>query len=145
MKVKLSPTQKTIVEATEGAHLVLASAGSGKTRVLTERIRCLLENRKAHYKVLGLTFTNKAAEEMKGRLADIIDLAESAYIGTIHSFCQMILESHGQAIGYRRPPVIMEREGDRLSLLEDVLRNNPVLLQHFQTDAGGKAKTSLSL
>jgi DNA helicase-2/ATP-dependent DNA helicase PcrA len=133
MKVTLSPAQKAIVDATEGAHLVLASAGSGRTRVLTERIRYLLENRTAHYKVLGLTFTNKAAEEMKGRLADIIDLAESAYIGTIHSFCQMIIESHGQAIGYQRPPVIMERESDRLSLLEDVLRNNPVLLQHFQT------------
>ncbi|MFH1028739.1 MAG: UvrD-helicase domain-containing protein, partial [Pseudomonadota bacterium] len=104
MKVSLSPNQRVIVETTEGAHLVLASAGSGKTRILTERIRHLLEHRKAHYKILGLTFTNKAAEEMRARLSDIVDLTDKAYIGTIHSFCQMVIESHGHTIGYERPP-----------------------------------------
>jgi len=105
------------VDATEGAQLVLASAGSGKTRILTERIRYLLEHRKGHFKGLGLTFTNRAAEEMRDRLSDILDLSDKTYIGTVHSFCQMVIESHGHTIGYERPPVIMERESDRLSLL----------------------------
>lgn len=140
MKVRLSQIQKTIVESTEGAQLVLASAGSGKTRVLTERIRYLLEHRKAHYKVLGLTFTNKAAEEMRERLADIPDLPDQAYIGTIHSFCQMIIESHGHTIGYERPPVIMERESDRLELMEQVLIHNPILFRHYQSISEQKDK-----
>ena len=127
MKVKLSVKQRAIVEATDGAHLVLASAGSGKTRILTERIRYLLEHRTAHFKVLGLTFTNKAADEMRKRLGDIIDLADNAYIGTIHSFCQMVIESHGHTLGYQRPPVILERETDRLEVLEEVLRDNAAL------------------
>jgi len=140
MKVKLSTKQKAIVETMEGAHLVLASAGSGKTRILTERIRFLLEHRKAHYKILGLTFTNKAAEEMRDRLADLVDLADNAYIGTIHSFCQMVIESHGHTIGYERPPVIMERESDRLALVEEVLRNNPALKRYHEQHQGEREK-----
>ena len=140
MKVRLSPTQRSIVEDTAGAQVVLASAGSGKTRILTERIRYLLEHRKAHYKILGLTFTNRAAEEMRERLADIVDLSENTYIGTIHSFCQMIIESHGHTIGYERPPVIMERESDRISLMEEVLLNNPALSQYYQQHRSERKK-----
>ncbi|MFC1856867.1 ATP-dependent helicase [Thermodesulfobacteriota bacterium] len=140
MKVRLSLKQKTIVESTEGAQLVLASAGSGKTRVLTERIRYLLEHRKAHYKVVGLTFTNKAAEEMRERLSDIVDLSEKAYIGTIHSFCQMMIESHGHTIGYEHPPVIMERESDRMEVMEEVLINNPFLFRYYKNISEEKEK-----
>jgi DNA helicase II / ATP-dependent DNA helicase PcrA len=132
MRVSLSPKQREIVEATEGAQLVLASAGSGKTRILTERIRHLLENRTTHFKVLGLTFTNKAADEMRERLADLLDLADNAYIGTIHSFCQMVIESHGHTIGLKRAPVIMERESDRLALLEEVLLGNAALAPYYR-------------
>lgn len=140
MKVNLSTKQRAIVEATEGAHLVLASAGSGKTRILTERIRFLLEHRKAHYKILGLTFTNKAAEEMRDRLADIVNRTDNTYIGTIHSFCQMVIESHGQTIGYERPPVIMERESDRIALLEEVLLNNPALKPYHEQYQGERER-----
>jgi DNA helicase-2/ATP-dependent DNA helicase PcrA len=128
------------VETTTGAQAVIASAGSGKTRVLTERIRYLLEHRKAHYKILGLTFTNRAAEEMRERLADIVDLSDNTYIGTIHSFCQMIIESHGHTVGYERSPVIMERESDRISLMEEVLLNNPALSQYYQQHRSEREK-----
>ncbi len=131
MRISLSPKQREIVETTEGAHLVLASAGSGKTRILTERVRYLLEHRKTHFKVLGLTFTNKAADEMRERLADLIDLADNAFIGTIHSFCQMVIESHGHTVGHKHPPVIMERESDRLGLLKETLLDNAALKPYY--------------
>ncbi len=140
MKVRLSPKQQVIVESTDGAHLVLASAGSGKTRILTERIRHVLEHRTAHFKVLGLTFTNRAAEEMRERLADNSDLADNAYIGTIHSFCQMVIESHGHTVGYHRPPVILERESDRLELLEEVLLGNAVLKSYYVARGGERKR-----
>lgn len=131
MSVRLSPKQQEVVERADGAALVLAAAGSGKTRVLTERIRSILAIKKGHFKILALTFTNKAATEMKERLADIPDLADKAFIGTIHAFCQMLLEAHGQTIGLARTPVILEREVDRLAVLEEVILNNAVLRQFY--------------
>src|SRR5690554_233306 len=96
-KIELSQTQESIVNHTVGSILVLASAGSGKTRVLTERIKRLLNFTKK--KILAITFTNKAGEEMRERLGDEIDLLNRVYIGTFHSFCQSVLESHGKHIG----------------------------------------------
>jgi DNA helicase-2/ATP-dependent DNA helicase PcrA len=77
---------------------VKASAGSGKTRVLTERIRVLLS--RSNKKVLALTFTNKAGQEIKDRLADIEEIDQRAFVGTFHGFCQSVLENHGHLIGY---------------------------------------------
>jgi DNA helicase-2/ATP-dependent DNA helicase PcrA len=70
---------------------VKASAGSGKTRVLTERIRVLLS--RSNKKVLALTFTNKAGQEIKDRLADIEEIDQRAFVGTFHGFCQSVLEN----------------------------------------------------
>jgi DNA helicase-2/ATP-dependent DNA helicase PcrA len=89
VSVLLSSAQKSIVEAPDGHYLVVASAGSGKTRVLTERVRHLLQIRKIRSRVMALTFTNKAAEEMRHRLQDFPDLSDRTNIGTIHSFCQI--------------------------------------------------------
>lgn len=119
MSVDLSPAQRRIVEAGDGHYLVIAAAGSGKTRVLTERVRHLLETRRIRSRILALTFTNKAAGEMRERLQAIPDLAERTFIGTIHSFCQTIIETHGTAIGYPRMPAILERETDRIAMLEE--------------------------
>ena len=102
MTPNLSPAQREIVEAEDGHYLVVASAGSGKTRVLTERVRHLLEVRKIRSRILALTFTNKAAEEMRQRLRGVPVLSERAYIGTIHSFCQSLIEAHGNVIGYSK-------------------------------------------
>lgn len=132
MSLQLSPSQRRIVEAGDGHHLVVASAGSGKTRVLTERVRHLLEVRKIRSRILALTFTNKAAEEMRQRLSDVPDLAERTYIGTIHSFCQTIMEAHGSAVGYPVMPAILERESDRIAMLEEVFNQSAELSRHLK-------------
>jgi DNA helicase-2/ATP-dependent DNA helicase PcrA len=68
---------------------------------------------------------------MRERLADLIDLGDNAYIGTIHSFCQMVIESHGHTVGHKRVPVILERESDRLALMEEVLLDNATLKSYY--------------
>lgn len=132
MNPSLSAKQQEIVEAPDGAHLVVASAGSGKTRILTSRIRYLLLERNIRSRIIALTFTNKAAAEMKERLKDIPDLGERAYIGTIHSFCQSMLEAYGNLIGFNQAPAILERDSDRIALIEEVFKNNPELNQQLE-------------
>ena len=90
--MNLSNAQRQIVEAPlDIAIQVLASAGSGKTRVLTERVRHILRETKKEG-VIALTFTNKAADEMRARLADSEQAEDRAWIATIHSVAQRILE-----------------------------------------------------
>ena len=122
-KITLSPKQQEIVNFKTGAILVKASAGSGKTRVLTERIKLLLTLTKR--KVLAITFTNKAGEEMRERLSDIQDLNERTFIGTFHSFCKDTLENHGFSIGLSSMPHIFEEETDRLNLIEQAIKATP--------------------
>lgn len=134
MEIQLSPEQREIVKATKGAHLVLASAGSGKTRVLTEWVKRLLSSQKRRYRVLALTFTNRAAEEMRERLKDIPDLNERAFVGTMHAFCQMVLEAHYSALGEgERMPTIFERDEDRMVLMEKALHGIPAISHRFKT------------
>ncbi|CAC9477345.1 ATP-dependent DNA helicase UvrD/PcrA [uncultured Gammaproteobacteria bacterium] len=122
-QIMLSKTQQSIVAALDGALYVKASAGSGKTRVLTERIRVLLS--RSNKKVLALTFTNKAGQEIKDRLADIEEIDQRAFVGTFHGFCQSVLENHGHLIGYAEMPHIFEDEGDRLALIEQAIQLTP--------------------
>jgi len=122
-QVELSDKQQSIVDAQDGAFYVKASAGSGKTRVLTARIRVLLSRSKK--KVLALTFTNKAGQEIKDRLADIEDIDQRTFVGTFHGFCQSVLENHGHLIGYAEMPHIFEDESDRLELIEEAIQLTP--------------------
>ena len=98
---KLNEEQIKPVMDTEGAVLVLAGAGSGKTRVLTSRIAYLVE-RKGVYpsQILAITFTNKAANEMKERLSSMVEGAQSMWICTIHSMCVRILRMFAEKLGY---------------------------------------------
>ena len=97
--VTLSPEQKKIVEQPLGRSLqVLASAGTGKTRVLTERVRHVLKHTKKDG-ILALTFTNKAAKEMRLRLQDSEGAAKRCEIGTIHSVAQGVVGSYSYTIG----------------------------------------------
>lgn len=121
--MKLSAKQQQIVEHVDGAILVKAGPGSGKTRVLTERIKNLLCAKKRG-KVLALTFSNMAAEEMRARLEkdpQVGEAIERVTIGTIHSFCLDIIQSRGYLIGLRPDISIFENENDRKAILRSVI------------------------
>lgn len=122
--VELSDKQKEIVFFEDGAIYVKASAGSGKTRVLTERIRYLLSKTKRN--ILALTFTNKAGEEIKQRLSNIPEIDSRLFVGTFHGFCQYVLENHGSSIGLSKMPHIFEEEADRLELIAQAIEQTPL-------------------
>lgn len=127
--MKLSQKQQQIVNHKDGALLVEAGPGSGKTRVLIERIKCLLTSTKRG-KVLALTFSNLAADEMKERLAEdrfFEDQIERATVGTIHSFCLDLVQSRGNLIGLNSDMVLFENEEDRRAVLKDVIMENSQL------------------
>ena len=130
-RIELSEKQKKIVLAENGPIYVKASAGSGKTRVLTERVQYLLS--KTNKKVLALTFTNKAGEEIKERLSDIPEIEKRVFVGTFHSFCQSMLENHGNLIGLAKMPHIFEDETDRLELVEQAIKQTPSYAAKYKT------------
>ena len=100
---KLNSSQILPVKDTDGAVLVIAGAGSGKTRVLTSRIAYLISNKGVHpSNVLAITFTNKAADEMKYRLEKMIGDIEGMWVSTIHSMCVKILRSSISYLGYEK-------------------------------------------
>lgn len=96
----LNESQKKAVMDTEGAVLVFAGAGSGKTRVLTYRVAYLIENDVSSWNILAITFTNKATAEMKERLLDMLGDYNDVWISTFHSFCAKILRRHADKMGY---------------------------------------------
>ncbi len=126
-QINLSSKQQDIVGLNDGAFLVLASAGSGKTRVLTERIKRLSET--ADGKILAITFTNKAANEIRERLGTSDKIKKNVFVGTFHSFCQSILELRFKLLGYIRMPHIFEDDSDRLELIKQAIKSVP----HFES------------
>ncbi len=129
--ISLSPSQDEIVKFDlTRAIQIIASAGSGKTRVLTERIRYILNNTKKD-KVLALTFTNKAAQEMQERLADFEGVEERTWVSTVHSVAQSIIESYGHSIGLSTDLHIYERDQDRMELFLQSLRDSNVDIDDY--------------
>jgi Superfamily I DNA and RNA helicases len=126
-QIKLSNTQKKIVDFEQGALLVVAGPGSGKTRVLTERARRILSESSEHFRILALTFTNKAANEMRERLQEFPDINQKAFIGTLHSFCSEVLASRGKPVGIERLPNIFELYRDRQEALYRAVIADPIL------------------
>src|ERR1051326_2002254 len=108
---ELNEQQHAAVTALPGPSLVIAGAGSGKTRTLTYRVAYLLEQGIPADRILLLTFTNKAAREMMRRVADLLgsELSE-LWGGTFHSIGNRILRRHPEALGYRNDFSIMDRE-----------------------------------
>lgn len=129
--MNLSQAQRQIVEAPiDGAIQVLASAGSGKTRVLTERIRYILEATKKEG-IIALTFTNKAAEEMNIRLAHCEQIQDRAWIATTHSVAQRILEKYGHTIGLPTDLHIYDRDRDRMEVFLQSLRDDGIEVDKY--------------
>jgi len=119
----LNDNQRSAVEWQEGPLLVLAGPGSGKTRVLTYRIARLIEaSPQKHFKILGLTFTNAAAAEMRQRIASLVPNAdERTLLTTFHSFAADLLRQHGHHIGLRPDFTILVQDADRHSLLDEAI------------------------
>jgi DNA helicase II / ATP-dependent DNA helicase PcrA len=129
--VRLSHKQRQVVDFAEGALAVIAGPGSGKTRVLTERIRRLLTQVPGHFRVLALTFTNKAAKEMTDRLSDMTEARKRAFIGTLHGFCLDVLADRGKHIGFATMPQIFEQYQDRKQILSQAVVEDPFLLNEL--------------
>ena len=116
---QLNPEQAAAAAAIEGPVLVLAGAGTGKTRVITFRIAYMLSSGIPPEQILGRTFTNKAAREMRERLAQLVDprIAERVTLGTFHSFCIRILRREIRKLGYL-PGFTIADESDQQGLLK---------------------------
>ena len=119
----LNPAQREAVEKTEGPVLILAGAGSGKTRVLTTRIGHLIEDKGVQpANILAITFTNKAANEMRERVEETLESdASDMWISTLHSCCVRILRKDINRIGYNRSFVIYD-SADQVTLVKDCLK-----------------------
>jgi len=120
---RLSPTQWLAVDWGEGAVLVLAGPGVGKTTVLTTRIARILDStRNRNFRILALTFTTKAGDEMRSRVEAMVPgLTDRTVIGTFHSFCTQVLRQHGSHLGIRPDFGIYDQDEDRAELLRDAL------------------------
>ncbi len=117
----LNPPQAEAVQRTEGPLLILAGAGSGKTRVLTRRIAYMLAQRLARrHEILAVTFTNKAAKEMQHRIADLCGPGRFPDLGTFHSVCARWLRSHAEKIGLAREFAIYATDEQMICMREVV-------------------------
>ena len=120
---RLNPQQQEAVLQTEGPVLILAGAGSGKTRVLTHRIAYLIEEKEVNpWNIMAITFTNKAAGEMRERVDRIVGYgSESVWVSTFHSSCVRILRRHIDRIGYAGNFTIYDAD-DQKSVMKDICR-----------------------
>ena len=123
---ELTDIQRQAVDWNDGPLLVLAGPGSGKTRVLTCRIARLLDSsRDQRFRILALTFTNKAANEMATRMTTLVPGLEGrASVDTFHGFCAQVLRQHGVHLGIKPDFAIYSQTEDRQAVLEDALRRD---------------------
>src|SRR5262249_7405173 len=125
MDDRLNPSQREAVDTIQGPMLVLAGAGSGKTRVITYRIARMIRHGTRPERILGVTFTNKAAQEMLGRALALLGKRDKSrpFIATFHSLCVNILRREIDLLGYPKGFAIYDRseqEGVARAALRDI-------------------------
>jgi DNA helicase-2/ATP-dependent DNA helicase PcrA len=121
-RTPLNPEQRAAVEHGDGPLMVLAGAGTGKTRVLVHRIARLVETGTPPWAILAVTFTNKAAGEMRHRVRDLLgDAADAMWIGTFHATCARLLRRFGEHVGLTKSFVIFD-DDDQIKLVERLLK-----------------------
>ena len=132
----LNPEQRLAVETTEGPVLVLSGAGTGKTKVLTTRLAYILAQRKAApWECLVVTFTNRAAREMRERVEQLIGGAvNSVWLGTFHSICVKILRAHAELVGLRSNFTILD-EDDQKRLLKQIIEAESIDAEKYPPQA----------
>lgn len=133
---RLNPPQRQAVEATEGPLLIMAGAGSGKTRVLTHRIAWLIANRKAPpWAILAITFTNKAAREMQDRVSKLVGTeGRDIWVSTFHSMCVRILRKDIERIGFTSNFSILDST-DQLSVIRNCMKDLDIDTKKFEPKA----------
>ena len=131
-KKLLNPSQIQAIETVNGPVLIMAGAGSGKTRVLTHRYAHLVKHHNVDVEqILAITFTNKAAEEMKSRISKLLNLKISPkWISTFHSLCVKILRIHGDKIGYKSNFTIYD-QSDSNKVIRNCMSENNVDLKQY--------------
>jgi len=152
----LNAKQKEAVLTTEGPLLVLAGAGSGKTKTLTHRIAYLIEEKKiSPFNILAVTFTNKAAGEMSNRIGDLLgserdgQYSKLPWMGTFHSVCVRILRREAHLLGYERSFTVYD-SGDQLSVIKRIMKDleidpknfSPKSIQYFISGAKNELLTA---
>lgn len=132
---ELNPSQRAAVEYNDGPQLVIAGAGSGKTRVLTYKIAYLLEHGVKAGNILALTFTNKAAREMKSRIAALVgdSVARYLWMGTFHSICSKILRQEAELLGYTRDFTIYDTT-DSKSVIKHIVKDMQLDEKQYKTN-----------
>lgn len=133
---KLNPQQRRAVETTDGPLLIMAGAGSGKTRVLTHRIAYLIGTRKAApWSILAITFTNKAAREMQERVSALVGpQGQDIWVSTFHSMCVRILRRDISRIGFTSNFTILD-SGDQLSVIKNCMKEMNIDSKKFEPKA----------
>lgn len=133
MLAGLNAEQKEAVKTTDGPLLIMAGAGSGKTRVLTHRIAYLIrEKQVAPWNILAVTFTNKAAREMKERVKQLVGpIAEDVWMSTFHSLCVRILRRDIDRIGWNRNFTIIDTS-DQLTVIKEILKGKNIDPKKFE-------------
>ncbi len=128
----LNPAQKEAVQYTQGPLLILAGAGSGKTRVLTHRIAYLIDNCSVNpWNILALTFTNKAAKEMRERVDNIVGYgSENIWVSTFHSTCVRILRRDIDKLGYDKSFTIYDTD-DQKTLIKDICKKQNIDTKNY--------------
>lgn len=119
---RLNKEQQEAVKHTEGPLLILAGAGSGKTTMMTHRIAYMLEMGVSPYNILAVTFTNKAAGEMKDRIESLTGATRGMWVMTFHAMCVRILRNHGEVLGFRNGFSIYD-ESDKKALLKRIIKD----------------------